>query len=146
MVYQGSCLCGEVQYEIDGDIGETGFCHCTMCQKQHGAPFGPYSSVQWDDFTVTHGESFIKGYRSSEIVTRTFCSECGSTLQFIRDNKPSFGLAVSTLDTPFTKTPDIQIYTADKAPWWTLTPEPPCYATYPGGPEPTTDREGSTDD
>ena len=135
MEYLGSCLCGSVKYKVDGDIGDPGFCHCTMCQKQHGAPFGPYSAVEWSAFTVTAGEDCIKGYRSSENVTRTFCRECGSTLQFIRDNHKSFGLAVATLDTPLHKTPDIQIYTDNKAPWWTLTEEPPCYPTFPGDTE-----------
>ena len=129
--FQGSCLCGAVKYSIDVDIDNPGICHCTMCQKQHGAPFGVYSAVKWEDFTVTEGEDQIEGYRSSEIVTRTFCKTCGSTLQFIRDERPVFGLAVATLDTSFDKPLDVQIFAGDKAPWWPLQDEPVAYDTVP---------------
>ena len=34
---RGSCLCGGVRYEIDGQIGPALNCHCSMCRKATGA-------------------------------------------------------------------------------------------------------------
>jgi len=36
---RGSCLCGEVKYEIDGSLRDVRNCHCSMCRKAHGAAF-----------------------------------------------------------------------------------------------------------
>ena len=131
MAARGSCLCGEIQYTVDGDIGAPGYCHCTMCQKMHGAPFGVYSRVAWDEFTVTKGEDLLEVYASSPGINRTFCRQCGSTLQFIRVGQPSFGLTPTSLDTPFETQPDEQIFTADKAAWFTLAEEPRSWKELP---------------
>ena len=96
---RGSCLCGAVTYEVAGDLGEMGHCHCHMCQKTHGAAFGTYANVVWEQFTLLTGDSEIATYNSSQGTSRTFCRNCGSTLQFIREGKHYFGLAVGPLDT-----------------------------------------------
>lgn len=44
-MHKGSCLCGEVRYEIAGDIKYVRHCHCSMCRKAHGAAFGSYAKV-----------------------------------------------------------------------------------------------------
>jgi len=131
MLHKGSCLCGVIQYEVDGEVGAPGFCHCTMCQKEHGAPFGVYSAVKWEDFKITSGEEELAAYDSSPGIKRTFCRTCGSTLQFVRVESEHFGLATNSLDTPFDTAPDEQIFTADKAAWFTLADEPRCHETFP---------------
>lgn len=102
-----------------------------MCRKSHGAAFGTCAKVLWPAFEFTKGEKLVTAYQSSETITRTFCGQYGSTLQFIPDDQPGFGIAVGTLDDDPIKRPTEQIYVGDKAPWWDLTEEPPCYETYP---------------
>ena len=99
-------------------------CHCSMCRKIHGAAFGTYAAVAWKEFRFTCGETVVASYRSTSAVTRTFCSKCGSTLQFIRDGRGSFSLAVGTLDSDPGRRATRQIWTKDKAPWWDLTEKP----------------------
>ncbi len=130
-MHKGSCLCGAVEYEVTGPIGDITLCHCTMCRKEHGAPFGAYAPVRWENFQVVHGENKLKRYRSSADITRTFCSECGSTLQFIRDERPGFGLAVATLDTDLHRVPNAQIFTKYKSSWWPLHDNPPAHEEWP---------------
>ena len=129
--YEASCHCGTVRYHVSSDPVDAKICHCTMCQKAHGAPFGVYSGVRHDEFEILSGQDDITAYQSSADITRTFCRKCGATLQFIRAGGSRFGLAVASLDTPFNKPLDIQIYTANKAPWWPLSPEPVCYEEVP---------------
>ena len=37
--HRGSCLCGEVAYEIDGPLEHASHCHCSYCRKFHGTPY-----------------------------------------------------------------------------------------------------------
>ncbi len=130
-VLEGSCLCGAIRYEIRGGVGNLSHCHCSMCRKAHGAAFGTYAPVSWDAFTLVSGKEHVRAFRSSAEVTRTFCDRCGSTLQFIRDGSPGFGLAVGTLDSDPIRRPTVQIWARDKAPWWELQDSPPYYETEP---------------
>ena len=130
-VLKGSCLCGKIAYQIRGGVGNLTHCHCSMCRKQHGAAFTTYARVAWDAFKFTSGADLVREFRSSAAVTRTFCSECGSTIQFIRDNRPGFGLAVGTMDSDPIRRPTAQIWAKDKASWWVLHDEPPYFDTYP---------------
>lgn len=114
----GSCLCGSVRYEIAGDLGEMGHCHCTMCRKGHGAAFATYAAVAWDQFTITAGEGYIQSYQSSPGITRTFCRQCGANLQFIPEGRSRFGIAVGTLDSDPGVKASYEIWTSARAPWW----------------------------
>jgi hypothetical protein len=119
---RGSCLCGSVRYAIDGDLGEAGHCHCSMCRKAHGAAFGTYARVQWRDFRMLAGNDQLRRYQSSPGITRTFCGNCGSTLQYVTDSTPdSFALALGTLDDDPGVRPVEHIFVASKAPWFEIT-------------------------
>ena len=128
---RGSCLCGGIRYEVHGFIGAMSHCHCTMCRKAHGAAFGTYAPVPWQAFKLLAGEDLLQHYRSSDHVTRTFCAKCGSTLQYVPDDRPGFGLAVATLDDDPGAKVALQIWVKDKAPWWELSEDPPSFDTVP---------------
>jgi hypothetical protein len=53
---RGSCLCGEVRFEIDGPLMRSSHCHCRQCQKAHGAPFRTRARVAAADFRFLAGE------------------------------------------------------------------------------------------
>ena len=118
-MYLGSCLCGKVTYEVLGELKNVSHCHCTMCQKAHGAAFGSYGNVLRTDFHFLGGEESVQSYQSSAGVTRTFCRVCGSTLQWMREEKhPQWiSIALGTLDTPFSPPSQKHIYVETRAPW-----------------------------
>ena len=119
---RGSCLCGAVRFKIRGPLGAMSHCHCAMCRKAHGAAFGTYSRVKRGDFVLLTGEASIRSYRSSPTVTRTFCGTCGSTLQWISDDRPdALDIAIGTLDDDPGVRPSLHIFTASKAPWFEIT-------------------------
>jgi len=35
-MYYGSCLCGTVAFEVEGELGPAEACHCTECRKWTG--------------------------------------------------------------------------------------------------------------
>ncbi|MGV3652599.1 MAG: GFA family protein, partial [Noviherbaspirillum sp.] len=86
-MYEGSCLCGGVKYRIDGEIKSSSNCHCTMCQKQHGAAFASYGNVYLDALSYLCGQDLLAFFQSSPGVTRTFCMNCGSNLTWHSEHK-----------------------------------------------------------
>ncbi len=76
----GSCLCGAVAFEFELPTLFAGHCHCTMCQRAHGAGFVTWIGVREDGFRVTAGEDDVVHYRSSSHTTRSFCGRCGSSM------------------------------------------------------------------
>jgi hypothetical protein len=119
---RGSCLCGGVRFEISGPLGRTTHCHCSMCRKAHGAAFASYARVRASDFRWTAGEVLVTGYRSSPHVVRTFCSRCGSNLQWLDDRTPDRrDTALGVLDDDPGVKPSLHIFAADKASWFEIT-------------------------
>ena len=119
---RGSCLCKRVRFEIHGKLGRASHCHCSMCRKAHGAAFGSYAAVKVENLKFVAGEELILRYRSSPGVERTFCSRCGSTLQFISQKRPDIvDVALGVLDDdPGIRVPH-HIFVASKAPWFEIT-------------------------
>lgn len=119
---RGSCLCGNVRYEIRGPVRLMTNCHCSQCRKEHGAAFATYARVHYDEFKWVSGEGDIASYGSSPGVRRTFCRQCGSTLQFIRESRrESFGLAAGTFDDDPGVRASLNIFVGSKAPWFDIT-------------------------
>ena len=51
-MYQGSCLCGDVRYRVDGELSEFGYCHCRSCRKASGSAYGANIGVQRADLQI----------------------------------------------------------------------------------------------
>lgn len=103
-VYQGSCLCSAVRYELLSAPKAVSHCHCSQCRKGHGAAFATYGSVISSELKILSGADRLSAYRSSESVLREFCSTCRSTLFWSRDIGEFakwVSMALGTLDTQF---------------------------------------------
>ena len=48
----GRCLCGEVTYELAGDLIATAVCHCDHCQRQSGGAFSVNLIAHESQFSV----------------------------------------------------------------------------------------------
>ena len=79
-VAKGSCLCGTVQYELDGPSEVMSHCQCSMCRRHHGAAFATFVTVPLANFRWVAGEGALSTYQSSAYGKRTFCSKCGSVM------------------------------------------------------------------
>ena len=85
---KGACLCGEVQFEVSLPTLWCGHCHCTQCQRYHGAPLVTWVGVSQDQFQVTQGEHKLSWHASSAPARRGFCGECGSSFLFQSEKWP----------------------------------------------------------
>jgi hypothetical protein len=75
----GSCLCGDVAFEIDRSPSPLGHCHCSICRKLHGTAFASFAAAPESTFRWLHGSEKIRRFESSAGVTRGFCPRCGSS-------------------------------------------------------------------
>ncbi len=74
----GGCLCGAVRYEATEPMSKGVVCHCRVCQRTTGSAFEAIVRFPRTAFRFTKGEP--KRYRSSSIMEKCFCPNCGSTL------------------------------------------------------------------
>ncbi len=95
--YSGGCQCGAIRYRATS-LGSAGICHCRMCQKAFGSWGAVLVSVPANDTTWTRGRP--SEFRSSEIVARGFCANCGTPLYMHEDGDMNYEMAVGTLDNP----------------------------------------------
>ncbi len=119
-VKKGGCLCGAVEYEIEGPIGPLGNCHCETCRKSHAAAFATTARVARSGFRWTAGEETLRAFESSPGKKRSFCPNCGTQLIAAWDHEDEIILRVGSLtDDPGSK-PVLHIWTEEKASWFDL--------------------------
>src|SRR5689334_5729048 len=74
MKYKGSCHCGKVSYEVEGDFKEALACNCSMCQRKGSLLwFAPRAA-----FTLLSPESAAGSYTfNKHVIKHRFCTTCG---------------------------------------------------------------------
>lgn len=146
MATTGGCLCGTVRWSYDGPTGEMSHCHCSMCRKAHGAPFGTYFSVSGADFRIDAGADAVVAHESSSGFVRRFCGQCGSVTPLPLEGG-RVAIPAGAIDGDPGLRPSMHIFTASKAPWHPIDDDLPQHAAYPaGGPAevPQPSRAGGT--
>ncbi|MDH3597207.1 MAG: GFA family protein [Rhodospirillales bacterium] len=98
MTHSGGCLCGAVRYEVRGPLRDVINCHCTMCQRLHGA-FGAHSKARKANITIVEDKG-LTWYATSGRARRGFCRECGSNLFWEPVGQDATGIVAGTLDQP----------------------------------------------
>ena len=76
----GACLCGAIEFSVELPTLFCGHCHCTMCQRNHGAGFVTWFAVPKTQFSLDRGDSMLMRFESSDHGSRSFCGQCGSSL------------------------------------------------------------------
>jgi hypothetical protein len=96
--HDGGCLCGAVRYRIAGPLRDVVVCHCSRCRRAHGH-VAAYSDCATADLSITAGAT-LRWYVADER-RRGFCSDCGASLFWQRDDDPqTMAVAAGTLDPP----------------------------------------------
>ena len=101
MNVDGTCLCGQIQFEADIDPKTTTIRHCTDCQINSGTAFGYVVGAVNDSFKLFRGELsfYIKIADSGTKRELAFCGKCGTRIYARPVKKQSgfFGLRVGTI-------------------------------------------------
>ena len=94
----GGCQCGRVRYRVETELDNPHLCHCRMCQKAAGNYFMPLAGAPRGRIVVTRGEP--GWFRSSDIVRRGFCRDCGTPLFFDPLDSDHMLIVLGSLDDP----------------------------------------------
>ena len=133
----GSCLCGDVGWEIDGPFEWMAHCHCSMCRKSHGTAFATFVTFPAQGFRWTRGSESVRRFESSPGSFRTFCGRCGSKLP---STEPFAYAPAGALVGELGIRPSAHMFVASKAPWHDITDDAAQFDAFPpsAGPAPTT--------
>lgn len=104
MKHKGGCQCGEIRFEIDGELEKASICHCRMCQKAFGNFFAPLVSANKNN--ISWPKSKPAYFQSSNFVKRGFCPKCGTPLTY--EAPDGIFLAIGAFDNPSIVEPKFQ--------------------------------------
>ena len=48
----GTCLCGQIRFRLDGPFQMMMHCHCSRCRKHHGSAFATFVGAPARGFEV----------------------------------------------------------------------------------------------
>jgi len=133
-VYQGSCLCGTVRFEIHGPIRNIVCCHCSQCRRAQGSAFATNGVVQSNDFRIVSGENALSRFDLSPGQSRYFCTTCGSPIYSKSAEKPHLvRIRLGTVESAIDERPIAHIFNTSKANWEDICGELPQYESYEPG-------------
>lgn len=114
----GSCLCGDVRFELRGPLDGVIACHCTQCRKQTGHHWASTHTADADLHFVA--DSTLRWYRSSDRAQRGFCSRCGSSLFWKTDGSTVTSVCAGSIDGLTGLQVAGHIFVADKGDYYSL--------------------------
>ncbi len=128
---KGSCLCGDVAFEIDGKVSPIGHCHCSLCRKVSGAGSNLVFLTAVKSLTWTKGEELKKKFSRPSGYGATFCTQCGSQLPNMDPTGKIYWVPPGVLDNDPGVKPAHHIFVGSMAPWDEITDDLPQHEEYP---------------
>jgi len=130
----GNCLCGQVNFEADGDIKMQGNCHCTDCQQISGSPFATLLFLKDEDVKITGDtKRFEHQVDSGNTLTKDFCSNCGSQMFGGNVGRPGMtAIKAGVINEKEHIKPQFNVYVSSKAPCTILDDTIPAFDKMPG--------------
>jgi hypothetical protein len=127
-MHTGSCLCGGVRFEIEGELAPIQICHCGQCRRAQGGPFATNTPVAATAFRLLAGEALLTAYRATPDKERVFCGRCGSPVLSRRDGLPDVvRVRAGLIDEPVSAGLAAHFHTASKCGWWPIRDDLPQY-------------------
>lgn len=115
--YEGKCLCGKVNYVVNGKPVWIGYCHCASCRRATGGAAVTHVGVNSSDVAVVKGK--IKIFESTPGVRRGFCADCGSPLSYDSDRYDSYmQIYIGSFDEPERLRPQAHVHCEEGVSWF----------------------------
>ena len=114
--HHGSCLCGQVKFEIDGDFEHFFLCHCSHCRKDTGSAHAANLFCAAHQLTWLAGQDLVTTYQLPDTRHgKSFCRQCGSALPRLMGHQVM--VPAGALDSPLTLPPTAHLFMASRALW-----------------------------
>lgn len=125
---EGACLCGRLTFNLR-DPEVMAVCHCTRCQRWTGTGSATVLVVDKKNFEITKGRELLKPYKEEGFSERAFCSNCGSSLYAVGDDKLYVGAGLFRGGHDLK--PAFHMQVAAKAPWEEIADKTPQFPEWP---------------
>ena len=117
----GSCLCGAVTFTAALPSMWVAHCHCTRCQRAHGAPFVTWVGVEAGLAQVLDRQGVLQWFVAPEGGSRGFCGRCGSPMFFRSERWPGeLHIARALFLAPIDREPQMHVYYDSHVDWVAL--------------------------
>jgi hypothetical protein len=74
MKYKGSCHCGQVAFEVEGEVKEAMACNCSICSRKGSLLwFAPFDKLR----LLTPDENAGTYLFNKHVIRHRFCTNCG---------------------------------------------------------------------
>ncbi|MGC2778610.1 MAG: GFA family protein [Bradyrhizobium sp.] len=128
---QGSCLCGAVEFRVEGFAAKAYQCHCSLCRKQGGTSASLAIIVEARNFSWVAGREQISSYVRPTGFRSDFCASCGSPVPNPLRTTAYYWVPTGSLDDAETVEIAAHLYTGSKASWESIPSDAPHFETVP---------------
>lgn len=127
---KGSCLCGEIEFELKTFNGNLYQCHCTLCRKQGGSSSNSGTVVPKDQLVWLTGQDKVRTWTKDTGFTACFCENCGAPVPNVLRKMDFYWVPVGALeDGPYRIVANL--YLDSKASWAVVAPSGARFETMP---------------
>lgn len=127
-----SCLCGDIQFKITGELTDASYCHCSLCRKSTGSAFAAYASTPINDIEWLSGENKLHRFAASHAVTKLFCPRCASTVITHHSQEPEvYHISLGNLVRTVNISPQYHQFVDSKVDWYSITDKLKQYPAWP---------------
>jgi hypothetical protein len=117
----GQCLCGAVAFTMRFPSKWVAHCHCTRCQRSHGAAFVTWVGVEEGQFEMADAQGQLRWFVAETGGQRAFCARCGSSLFFRSGDWPGeIHIARALFRDPIDREPQMHGYFDSHVPWFSV--------------------------
>jgi hypothetical protein len=117
----GQCLCGAIEFQVQGSLGKVNYCHCLRCRQATGTAFSANAKIRKDQFKIVKGTEKLTEFEQNPGTRRFFCSACGSALYVLLDSEPEIvRLRIGALTGDFDVQINAHVWVESKASWFTI--------------------------
>lgn len=131
---RGSCLCGDITFDVEDSARGLYQCHCTLCRKQGGSASNTAMIVEAAQFRWLTGEERISSYVRPTGFRSDFCARCGSPVPNPLRSTPYYWVPAGLLDDGADLKVIAHLFVGSKAHWDAIGPGAAQYETMPNLP------------
>jgi hypothetical protein len=122
-VTPGSCLCGDIAWEVNGQPVLMMNCHCSRCRRARAAAHATNAFYKLEQFRWLRGEELADAFKvpDAQYFTQHFCRRCGSKTPRVMEQFKRVMVPAGAFDADPGAQPGAHIFVAYKAPWFDIT-------------------------
>jgi hypothetical protein len=114
---RGKCLCGAIEFELNGDVPNLYQCHCSLCRKVTGSAANAAFRIAADQFAWISGSDQIREFATESGFKSHFCANCGSPVPNLTNSDSAYWIPVGLLEESSELELVAHLYVESKASW-----------------------------